>query len=360
MSDQLTDAHYDWAAKFCGVPNLADQSVDPNATQPNPSADPGTAPVQTAPQPNQSIDRDADQPNQSINPSADQSNQPIDPDASQPNQSIDPGAGQPNQSVDPNAGPLNQDATGQTQSDSSSGLDHFLKDAGSVIAGAAVHAVAGAVPLGFLGAGATDAVVGAEADPEEKYWYGVGSTAAGVFDMAAGVVEVAGGAAAAPVTGGLSLAVAAEGVNEIVAGAEAVTAGSALMQQGKPQDNSGDSGGGSDGGDDPPDPNSPYLPRKAGGLEWTEPQTLAEQQALNDAKAGGGVVEMDHSRINDPKYADPGWVKKRIFVEKLSDGNQVDLHYMSNETTGEIDQTKFVANGPEPGTVSPYKAPKKT
>jgi hypothetical protein len=126
-------------------------------------------------------------------------------------------------------------------------LSHFLDDAGSVIAGAAVHAVGGAVPLGFLGAGATDALVAAKATPEEKFWYGMGSAAAGVFDAAAGAVEVVGGIAAAAPTGGLSLAVSAEGVNEIAGGLEAMGAGTLLMQQGKPEDGSG-SGGDDDGG----------------------------------------------------------------------------------------------------------------
>jgi hypothetical protein len=105
-------------------------------------------------------------------------------------------------------------------------------------------------------------------------------------------------------------------------------------------------GGGSSPSDPPPmDTTSPYGPRKAGGLEWTEPQTLAEQTALKNARAGGGNVEMEHSRIKDPRYADPGWVKCRDYVERTADGNKIDLHYMYNTDTHEIDQVKFIQEG---------------
>ena len=140
-----------------------------------------------------------------------------------------------------------QSTSGDGSSDSPR-LNKFLKDAGWLVAGAGVHAIAGAVPLGVVGSTAIDVAVAAKADPEQKYWYGLGSTAAGVFDFAAGAAEVAGGLLGALPTGGLSLAVSAEGVNEMVAGAEAVTAGTMLMSQGNP---GGGGGSGGSGGDSP-------------------------------------------------------------------------------------------------------------
>ncbi len=83
MSDQLTDAHYDWAAKFCSVPDLkgdgasADQSGAPATDQSSaPAADQSGAPAadqSSAPAADQSGAPAADQ---SSAPAADQSSPP--------------------------------------------------------------------------------------------------------------------------------------------------------------------------------------------------------------------------------------------------------------------------------------------
>jgi hypothetical protein len=120
-----------------------------------------------------------------------------------------------------------------------------LEDLGAIAVGGAVHLVAGAVPFGFLGAAAIDAEVAAKGSKEQKFWYGVGTEAAGVADMVIGGGEIVGGIAGAGPSAGLSLAVSAEGVNAMAAGAEAMTAG-ALLMSGGPGSPSGPS--------DPPEP----------------------------------------------------------------------------------------------------------
>lgn len=200
--------------------------------------------------------------------------------------------------------PVSSAATDNVASSDSSALDHFLTDAGSVVAGAAVHAVAGAVPFGFVGAGATDAVVAAKGTPEQKYWYGLGSTAAGVFDMAAGAAEIVGGIGGAVFTGGASLAVSAEGVNEMVAGAEAISAGTVLMSQGNP------GGSGGSGGGAPPDFEQPIskVAADVGGAESEVAQVEAslaeEKSAMQDAESIVDAIE-DQRRAGkfDPDIA---------------------------------------------------------
>ena len=117
-------------------------------------------------------------------------------------------------------------------------------------------------------------------------------------------------------------------------------------------DPAGDGGDPPSSGEPPMDTSSPYQPRKAGGVQWTEPQTLQEQVALQNAQSGGGTLAMDHSQIKDPKYADPGWVKNTDVVQ-TKDGNKVELHYMYNTSTHQIDQVKFIQ-------VGEFKPPPKT
>jgi hypothetical protein len=142
--------------------------------------------------------------------------------------------------------------------------------------------------------------------------------------------------------GGAAAIVGAKNLGHAMSGMGGDPSGSHSLSTG------GGGGRGPDLPDTPFDPSSPYAPRKAGGLEWTEPQTIAEQMALEEAKAGGGRLEMGHERIKDPKYRDPGWVKNRVEVERTADGNRIDLHYMYNTNTHQIDQVKFIQEGTYP------------
>jgi hypothetical protein len=119
----------------------------------------------------------------------------------------------------------------------------FVKDAGAFAAGVGAHVIAGAVPGGVVGATAIDAEVAAKGNSEQRFWYGLGAVAGGVVDGVAAIGEMGGGVLAAIPSGGLSLAVTAEGVNEAIAATEAVGAGVALMASGAPNGGGGGGGG---------------------------------------------------------------------------------------------------------------------
>jgi hypothetical protein len=91
-------------------------------------------------------------------------------------------------------------------------------------------------------------------------------------------------------------------------------------------------------------------------FEWTEAQTLDEQLAMEQARAGAGTpTEME--AFDDPKYSDPGW-KKIQYVADTADGNRINIHYMRNDLTGETDQFKFISDkGAYPTPDSPKSRP---
>ena len=242
----LTDEHYDWIHQMCGKNARGDsQAADGGSTPAEDSGSggmtgvtpsgagysaPGTTsntsempktPEQQAASPK---DDSAAVQNDSGagGASSEDSNDPlVNPDVTKSSSVGSPGEpAKPLSEIDPGEG--------------KSRFKRFLEDAGAVVAGAGVHAAAGVVPGGFAGAAATDVLVEAKGTSEQKFFYGLGSTAAGVADAIVGGGEAAIGIVGAPFTAGASLAITAEGVNEAAASAEAITAGIALMTGGRP------------------------------------------------------------------------------------------------------------------------------
>jgi hypothetical protein len=212
-------------------------------------------------------------------------------------------------------------ATGSTTSSGSPSL----KDLGMMAAGGIVHLAAGAVPLGFLGAAAIDTEVAAKGNQEQKFWYGVGSTAAGIADMAVGALEAGGGVLAAPETGGISLAVSAEGVNEMVAGAEGVMAGAALM--------SGGPGGGSGSGGGTP----PAAPRKTEALRAKYKDALEKTDSTdyNEAVDGAETKLKALDKAQDEYEAcdtkDPGIIAKKKALDEAEAAAEHSLEDLQRE-----------------------------
>ena len=173
---------------------------------------------------------------------------------------------------------------------------------------------------------------------------GLGEAAAGVGEMILGAGGEIGGLALDATGVGALVGVPANVVSAavILQGASSAVVGASNVVHAMSMENDssgGGSGASGDGGQDP------VYSHDGQGVVWTEPQTLAEQTALQEAKSGAGDVIME-GPFNDPKYRDDrGWVKKGFLVERTADGNKIEIHYMYNQNTGAADQFKFVSRG---------------
>lgn len=195
------------------------------------------------------------------------------------------------------------------------------------VEGLAYGAVQGLAPLGF---------VAPSPKPKSQAFElarGVGMTAGGLGAMGMGGGEEVVGIAADATGGGAVVGVPLNivGAVTIASGATAtaagvVTIGNALSM-------------GSPGSSD-----EPTYDHDDQGVTWAEPQTLAEEIAMQDAKAGGGEVIME-GPFGDPEFQEPGWVKKGITIKKTADGNKIEIHYMYNAGKGEATQFKFLSRG---------------
>jgi hypothetical protein len=70
----------------------------------------------------------------------------------------------------------------------------------------------------------------------------------------------------------------------------------------------------------------------------TEPVSLPEQLALQNAKNNGGEPIMT-GKINDPNYQG-SWMKMQSTL-KTYEGKTITIHYWYNTQTGEMQQFKF-------------------
>ena len=111
----------------------------------------------------------------------------------------------------------------------------------------------------------------------------------------------------------------------------------------------GSSGGGSSGGGE----GDPIYGHDKQGVVWTEPQTMAEQMALEAAQSGEGTVAMK-GPFGDPRFSGPGWVKMQLIAQS-ADGNKIEIHYMLNTLTKATDQFKFLSRGRYPGPPGPSR-----
>jgi hypothetical protein len=80
------------------------------------------------------------------------------------------------------------------------------------------------------------------------------------------------------------------------------------------------------------------------------PNTLAEQIALNEARAGAGREIIGSSALGDmPRLVDnygPGeWVKMEL-VHHNPDGSQINIHWFRNKTTDQNVEFKFKIRDP--------------
>jgi hypothetical protein len=362
MSDQLTDAHYSWAASFCGVPDLSSEST---STQSGGNGD-GNAPSNGS-TPAQAVTNGAstavagatdavsagEDPGVGVTGSgfggvastaASATSSAADAAISEVGDTGVAAANVGAQVVSEGqklatdggseavSGEAVDAASNSGETDGSPRLKNFLTDAAAVVAGAGVHAVAGAVPLGFAGSTAIDAEVAAKGTPEENFWYGAGSLAAGVVDATVGVGEVAGGVLAAPLTGGLSLAVSLEGVNEMAASAEAITAGVAFMSTGSP----GDGGGGDFSGGGKPTPG----PRRADKLRAEYEGALQRTQDSNydslvdDAEADLKALDKAQDEYEACDTKDPAIMNKEQALKEAQEASEHSLTKLQNEFTG--------------------------
>lgn len=71
-----------------------------------------------------------------------------------------------------------------------------------------------------------------------------------------------------------------------------------------------------------------------------QPAGLAEELAMMEAQSGRGKPFEMKKPIGDPKYQAPGWGKIQHEYQ-LSNKEKINIHYMKNRLTGEVDQFKF-------------------
>jgi hypothetical protein len=176
-----------------------------------------------------------------------------------------------------------------------------------------------------------------------EFFRGAGQIAGGAAGLVGGVGgEVAGTVADATGVGALvgvplnivSAAVAANGATSIIAGGGTIAHAMSM-------------GNGTGGKVDTTEETqaSPYS-KDDHGLVWTEPQTIAEQAAMDAARSGEGKISM-RGPFGDPKYKNPGWEKWK-YGTTTADGNKIEIHYMKNTITGQTDQFKFLSRGSYP------------
>jgi filamentous hemagglutinin len=73
-----------------------------------------------------------------------------------------------------------------------------------------------------------------------------------------------------------------------------------------------------------------------GSTGRTTPRDLKEQLAMEQVKANPGAGKKLPLQMNDPRWpASDGWVKMSQNV------NGVEVHYVENTTTGQVDDFKF-------------------
>lgn len=80
----------------------------------------------------------------------------------------------------------------------------------------------------------------------------------------------------------------------------------------------------------------PYGVPSRGSTGRTGPRDLKEQLAMEQVQANPGAGKKLPLQMNDPRWpASDGWVKMSQNV------NGVEVHYVENTTTGQVDDFKF-------------------
>jgi hypothetical protein len=90
----------------------------------------------------------------------------------------------------------------------------------------------------------------------------------------------------------------------------------------------------------------------------TLPRDLREQLAMQQAIANAGGGTQLPITMTDPRWpATDGWVKMQQNIEPGGSGGPVNVHYVYNPTTGQVDDFKIVMPGPRPQPPSPAGSP---